>query len=62
MFHGISESLDETWDDCEKAVRKILNRNLGMPNASVDSEVPTERDYRVGNYYREIKLSLSLNS
>ena len=23
MSHGISESRDETWDDCEKAVKKI---------------------------------------
>ena len=37
MFHGISESRDETWDDCEKAVRKLLERNLGVPNASGDS-------------------------
>ena len=52
VFHGLSESRDETWDDCEKAVRKILERNLGMPNASVDSEVPIERAHRVGTYSR----------
>ena len=53
MFHGIPESRDETWDDCEKAVRKILDRNLEMPNASADSEVPIERAHRVGKYSRD---------
>ena len=61
MFHGIPESRDETWDDCEKAVRKILDRNLEMPNASDDSEVPIERAHCVGNT-REIKLGLLLSN
>ena len=50
MFHGIPESRDETWDDCEKAVRKILERNLGIID---DSEVPIERAHRVGKYSRD---------
>ena len=53
MFHGIPESRDETWDDCEKAVRKTLDRNLEIPNASADSEVPIERAHRVGKYSRD---------
>ena len=28
MFHRISESRDETWDDCEKAMGKILERKF----------------------------------
>ena len=61
MFHGISESRDGTWDDSEKAVRKILERNLGMPNASADSEVPIE-ELTVWENTREIKLGLSLSN
>ena len=30
-----------------------MERNLGMPNASDDSEVPTERAHRVGKYSRD---------
>ena len=50
MFHRISECRDEIWDGCEKAVKKILERNLGMPNAN--SEVSIERAHRVGKYTR----------
>ena len=44
MFHGIPESRDE---------RKILDRNLEMPNASADSEVPIERAHCMGKYSRD---------
>ena len=62
MFHGISEYQDETWDDCEKAVRKLLERNVGMPNPSAKSEVPIERVHCVGKYSRDKTRSIVVTS
>ena len=62
MFHGMSEYQDETWDDYEKAARKILERNLGMPNPSAESEVPIEGAHCVGKYSRDKTRSIVVKS
>ena len=33
LFHGVPEQKDETWEECEVAVSKIVEEKLGMEEA-----------------------------
>ena len=51
VFHGIPEEKDETWDDCEAAVRKILEEKMGMKLLSwKDTDIAIERAHRIGRF------------
>ena len=43
VFHGLQEKRGETWDECEEAVRKVIDENLEFPDAWDESVLPTER-------------------
>ena len=47
-FFGIPEQQEETWDDCENEVRKVLDDNLKLQGALSDTEVGIERAHRIG--------------
>ena len=42
VFFGIPEQQEETWDDCEDEVRKVLDENLKLQGALSDNEVGIE--------------------
>ena len=48
VFFGIPEQQEETWDDCEDKVRKVLDENLKLQGALSDNEVGIERAHRIG--------------
>ena len=48
VFFGIPEQQEETWDDCEDEVRKVLDENLKLQGALSDNEVGIERAHRIG--------------
>ena len=50
IFHGIPEEKDETWDNCEAAVRKILKEEMGMEEAWRDTDIAIERAHRIGRF------------
>ena len=50
VFHGIPEEKEETWDDCEAAVRKILEEKMGMEEAWRDTDIAIERAHRIGRF------------
>ena len=50
VFDGIPEGKDETWDDCEAAVRKILEEKMGMEEAWRDTDIAIERAHRIGRF------------
>ena len=52
VFHGIPEEKDETWDDCEAAVRKILEEKMGMEEAWRDTDIAIERT-RIGRFSKD---------
>ena len=51
-FHGIPEEKDETWDDCEAAVTKILEKKMGMEEAWRDTDIAIERAHRIRRFPR----------
>ena len=53
LFHGVPEQKDEKWEECEVAVRKILEEKLGMEEASSESDIATERAHRVGKFTKD---------
>ena len=50
VFHGIPEEKEETWDDCEAAVRKILEEKMDMEEAWRDTDIAIERAHRIGRF------------
>ena len=48
VLFGIPEQQEETWDDCENEVRKVLDENLKLQGALSDNEVGIERAHRIG--------------
>ena len=48
VFFGIPEQQEETWDDCEDEVRKVLDENLKLKGALSDNEVGIKRAHRIG--------------
>ena len=53
LFHGVPERKDETWEECEVAVRKILEEKLGMEEAWSESDIEIERAHRVGKFTKD---------
>ena len=53
VFHGIPEEKDETWDDCEAAVRKILEEKIGMEEAWRDTDIAIERAHSIGQFSKD---------
>ena len=55
VFHayGIPEENDETWDDREAAVRKILEEKMGMEEAWRGTDIAIERAHRIGRFSRD---------
>ena len=53
VFHGIPEGKDETWDDCETAVRKILEEKMGMEEGWRDTDITMERADRIGRFSKD---------
>ena len=50
VFHGLQEKRGETWDECEEAVRKVMEENLEFPDAWDESVLPIERAHRIGKF------------
>ena len=50
MFHGFQEKRGETWEECEEAVRKVIQENLEFPDAWDESVLPIERAHRIGKF------------
>ena len=44
---------DETWEECEVALRKILEEKLGMKEAWSESDIAIERAHRVGKFTKD---------
>ena len=53
MFHGVQEQKDETWEECEVAVRKILEEKLGMEESWNESDIAIEQAQRVGKFTKD---------
>ena len=54
LFHGVPEQKDEPcWEECEVAVRKILEEELGMEEAKSESDIATERAHRVWKFAKD---------
>ena len=35
-IEGISESRNETWEECEEKIQKVFNEKLGIKNAQIE--------------------------
>ena len=53
LFHGVPEQKDETWEECEIAVRKILEEKLGMEESWNESDIATEQAHRGGKFTKD---------
>ena len=53
LFHGVPEQKDETWNECEVAMRKILEEKLGMEEAWDESDIAIERAHHVGKFTKD---------
>ena len=53
MFHGVLEPKDETWEECEVAVKNILEEKLGTEEAWSESDIATEQAHRVGKFTKD---------
>ena len=45
------------WEECEVAVRKILEEKLGMEEAWSESNIAIERAHRVGKFTKDLQRS-----
>ena len=46
---GMSESRNETWEECEEEIQKVLNKKLGVKNVQIERAHRSKRSKSINN-------------